>query len=539
MLNNYKQAGIRLAGGGMDSECDRGSQMKPVFREGKRFAVKLISSAVCALMLSGLIMGSAWGKEAEGSAVKDDPYRLVDLYCSQSAKDALGYDQLQVLVHRIVTSIEPQAVNLLIGSFPCFQDAAAKGELGREIGLYVYYGEGDQDGIKEHETVLPGVYAYVYGFPAYEAGESIFRYLICMDAQAITESITEADDGNRALPDPDQRAGIQLDTTFCHELFHAFMDDYNRVGMSGYTDFASYLQSTEEEITTREGDTLIAQTAFPIWFVEGLAGCVGNIYPADLILFHEYHYDPDRRRYFDLCTNDQLRRMYSGMGFRKGRGKDRYDLEAAGEDNSDGHVNGAVYVSGYLACLYLAELGYRESEGQSALSFSRNGEIESISSEKLRKGLGTILSRLHRGDTLDEVISEISGGSYKNTQDFTKRFIKGEYNGRAQDYAGDPESLSFCVKYLNYMSTLDAMDPETHPAGSLLMDDPGSTEPTPLQKDLAYECDYYRIAGSNTLTDSTVLSKNVKDGGTSYSGRDSFQTVVELFRARQDARESG
>ena len=227
--------------------------------------------------------------------------------------------------------------------------------------------------------------------------------------------------------------------------------------------------------------------------------------------------------------------MYASMGIREGTGNNRYDLEAAKEDNTDGHVNGSVYVSGYLACLYLADLEYREREGAGAVTFRQNGETETISSERLREGLSGILSRLHRGDTLDEVICEISGGAYGNTKDFTERFIKGTRNEETQDYSGDPESLQFCVGFLNYMSRLDAMDPETHPAGSVLMDDFGSTRPTPLEKDKAAASDCYRIIEENTLTVSTVSCENVKDGGTSYSGRDSFETVVELFRAKDNS----
>jgi len=65
-------------------------------------------------MLSGLIRVPAFATEA------DDSHRLVDIYCSQTAKDALGYEQLQTLVGLIVTSIEPQAVNLLIERFSLF-----------------------------------------------------------------------------------------------------------------------------------------------------------------------------------------------------------------------------------------------------------------------------------------------------------------------------------------------------------------------------------------------------------------------------------
>ena len=249
-------------------------------------------------------------------------------------------------------------------------------------------------------------------------------------------------------------------------------------------------------------------------------------------LFREYHYDPASQRYLDICTNDQLCRMYANMGYMEGTGKYRYDLEAASEDNTDGHVNGAAYVSGYMACLYLADLGYRRLEGSGAVTFDQNGEIESISSEKLRDGLSWILYRLHRGDTLDEVINEISGGAYENTKDLTERFIKGTYNEEKQDYDGDPESLSFCVGLLNYMDRLDAMDPETHPAGSLLMDDFGSTLSSPLEKDTVVSTDFYRMTGENIMTVSTVSIEDTKDGGTSYSGRDSlffaFGNIYEI-----------
>ena len=171
--------------------------------------------------------------------------------------------------------------------------------------------------------------------------------------------------------------------------------------------------------------------------------------------------------------------MYSNMGYKEGTGEYLYDLKAAAENNDDGHVNGSVYVSGYMACLYLADLECRSLEGQGAVTFDRNGDIESISSEKLREGISAILYSLHQGDTLDE------------------------------------------------------MDPETHPAGSMLMDDFASTQPTPLKKDAAASSDFYRIIEKNVLTDSTIPNGLLKDGGTSYSARDSLETVVEMFNAKE------
>ena len=494
---------------------------------GRRFTAKLTAAVLCISMLSGSLRVSACAGEMEDASLADNPYRLVDIYCSQVARDVLGKDQLKALVDLTVASIEPQAVNLLIESFPCFKDAAANDELGREIGLYIYYGTGDQDGIEEHEDVLPGVFAYVVNAQSEEAGKNSHKYMICMDAL----SISEIDDTNDGVLNLDGRIRVQLDTTFCHELFHAFMADYNCTGMSGYTDYISYVYSPETQITAEEGDKLVEETRFPLWFMEGLAGCVGNIYPADLELFREYRYDLITQQYLDTCTSEQLCCMYANMGYWEGTGDQRYDLEASSEDNSNLQVNGAIYVSGYLACLYLADLGYKELTGSGAVTYDNNGGIEYISSEKLREGLSEILHRLHQGETLDEVISRISGGAYENTEDFTKRFIKGTYNEETQDYNGDPESLSFCVGYINYMNRLDAMDPETHPAGSLLMDDFGSTQTTPLEKDKVASSDFYRIIEQNTLTTSTVSNEDVKDGGTSYSAKDSFDTIVEMYKA--------
>ena len=488
----------------------------------RNMAAKLAAALLCAVMLAGMVGVSALAVEA------DDSRRLVDVYCSQSAKDALGYDQLQDLVELIVTSIEPQAVNLLIERFPCFKEAAADDALGREIGLYIYYKTGDQDGIEEHEEVESNAYAYVNGYSKLEAGKSVFKYIICMDAG----TLSTPDDADNPVLDLDGQARIQLDTTFCHELFHAFMEDYNRVGMSGFTDFVSCTSDPKGLLTDEEVDMLCEETRFPNWFMEGLAGCVGNIYPADLKMFREYHLDPDTRQYLDTCTTDQLCQVYANPGYGEETGEVWYDLEAVSADKPDDQVIMATYVSGYMACLYLADLGYRHQEGSGAVSFDPNGDVASISSEKLREGLSAILSRLHRGDTLDEVIRDISGGAYRDTADFEARFIKGSYSEVTRQYSGDPESLSFCVGYLNYMSRLDDLDPDTHPAGSMLMDDFASTQPTPLEKDATATSDFYRIVEGNTLVPSTIPDETVKDGGTSYSGRDSFETVVEQFKAK-------
>ena len=81
--------------------------------------------------------------------------------------------------------------------------------------------------------------------------------------------------------------------------------------------------------------------------------------------------------------------------------------------------------------------------------------------------------------------------------------------------------------YINYMSRMDALDPDTHPAGSMLMDDFASTRPTPLERDKAAVSDFYRLVEENTAVNSTVPFESLKDGGTSYSVRDDLQILLK------------
>ncbi|MBO6197931.1 MAG: hypothetical protein J6O03_10650 [Butyrivibrio sp.] len=458
----------------------------------------------------------------------EKPYYLVDALCSQTAIDALGYDELVELVELVTTSVEPQAVNILADSFPCFSEAAGQDGLGKEISLYIYYENGDNDGIDEHEYAAPGALAYVNGgFCEEEDGSENYEYMICIDAK----ELCEFDDNGNPFFEVDDDTLAKLDTILCHELFHVFMDDYNRTGMTGFTDFATYYAAMEEQLSDEDYEELIGATSFPNWFIEGIAGCVGNIYQADIVYFNEYRYDCEKQDYTDTCTNDQLKFIYANQGYMEGTGDERYDLEASKEDNSDGHVNAATYVSGYMACLYLANLAYQKSEGSPAVVMDDNGRIESISGKKLREGLSIILSQMHEGYTFDEVIADISDGMYSDTEDFTKRFIKGNNNGDRTECEGDPESLKFCVGYLNYMQQLDELDPNTVPAGSVLFDNFDSVEETPLVKGLETESEVYRIAEQNTFIASTVKNEDLMDGGTSYTRKDGIEAVLEKVAA--------
>jgi len=66
----------------------------------------------------------------------------------------------------------------------------------------------------------------------------------------------------------------------------------------------------------------------------------------------------------------------------------------------------------------------------------------------------------------------------------------------------------------------------------VLMDDFGTTRPTPLEEDAVATSEFYRFVEANTLVASTVPNDHTLDGGKSFSGRDSFDSIVDRFLAQ-------
>ena len=77
---------------------------------------------------------------------------LVDIYCAQTAREHFTDADLEWIINLIINYLEPQAVELLLNSFPAFREAANNGQIGTRIGLYIYYDKGDGD-VSEHATV--------------------------------------------------------------------------------------------------------------------------------------------------------------------------------------------------------------------------------------------------------------------------------------------------------------------------------------------------------------------------------------------------
>ena len=152
--------------------------------------------------------------------------RLVSIHCSQGAIDCIGNDNLKYLLDLFINVVEPQAVYLLVTSFPSYLEAAQNNELGKEIGLYVYSSEN----ITDEDRDIEGALAYVHA--EYVDDElSQYGYYIGIDADSIFKK--DEDTGEYTFAESERN---NFYNTVVHELMHAYMDDYNRTGMSGIDD---------------------------------------------------------------------------------------------------------------------------------------------------------------------------------------------------------------------------------------------------------------------------------------------------------------
>ena len=214
---------------------------------------------------------SGWNQSSsEASEVPSGSYArsLVDIYCAQTARDAFSDEDLEFILDLILNKLEPQAVELLLDSFPAFRAAADQGQIGREIGLYVYYKTGDKDGIAEHEAAPPDALAYV-GYNTVIDGDAIkYCYMMAVDLS----SLAQLDDDDNPVRDSttgkfvlvrEGEAMTTLENTIVHELLHAIMDDYNRTGMLGATDIRNAVTDEEGDFPTKELEDLYNTIHYP------------------------------------------------------------------------------------------------------------------------------------------------------------------------------------------------------------------------------------------------------------------------------------
>ena len=160
------------------------------------------------------------------------------------------------------------------------------------------------------------------------------------------------------------------------------------------------------------------------------------------------------------------------------------------------------------------EKGYVEGK-TSAVTDTYDGDKNVYSSAILRSGFDEILRRLHNGTSLDDIIDDISNGTYADTESFQNAFLTGAYNEANGTYENVDASANFCVDVLNYLNkvskdlTGDAEYVE-FANGSVLLDfatdktsviDAASTDSEPEQT-------LYNIVDSKDYVESTVSNES-------------------------------
>ena len=483
-----------------------------------------------------------YGPQEWQSASSDRPSRPearspVDIYCAQTARDAFSDEDLEFLLDLVLNKLEPQAVELLLDSFPAFRAAADQGDIGRQIGLYVYFRTGDNDGVPEHANVPSYALANVGADVVMRDGEAKYCYMIGIDLYGLAKKDGEELVRNTATGKfvlvREGESMVEFENTLVHELFHAIMDDYNRTGMLGATDVRSAGSTGSGSSSSRDSEDLYDDIHYPNWFIEGTASTVENTY--------QYRYDMfkmlrarqgSETAFTDFYDKDGL--LYNYLNTMLDGETLYFDL---GYSNSEEGTITCSYESSYLATLYLSELAARKTVGS---AIENNEGTVAISSKNLRVGLNSILERMHKGETLDQIVNDLSpvdaNGKklYSSTDDFGKKFIKGAGKATADGtvYSGDESSLEFTTTFLNYMIALEnAGGQDSKPNGSILMDF-NTERQSPLDNTRDSNSDYLKIVEENGYVESTVPNEvALSGGGKSVSGMDSKSQVDDESQA--------
>ena len=363
----------------------------------------------------------------------DDIPEEIRKFCDDTAINAIYWQEpefLSWLIGVIRDSIQPQAVQLLIDGFDDSFGKARDEELTDSMGLYIYFETGSLDG----DPTPEGALGYVSGF--YDNNK---EYVVYMGIDANQYVTFNAQTGKYEIIDTKRD---DFTNTVVHEMMHGIMDDYTRYGMSGQTD----------------------QSAFPNWFIEGIATTVENAYQYRNATFMEL-YNEDERAY----TTGSIKDRYTTTS----ADGEEFDIKYSASQN-----NGAsAYVMGSVATVYLGYLYSKNILNQDPIDANGNVNISYI-----RDGVDHILLDLHGttpngsdAQSLDTIIKKLSNEQYANTKAFQDNFIKGDTEGQAGG------SLWFTEQYLNWMKGQGYDDGEKHMEanGSILRDEQNYSDPIP------------------------------------------------------------
>ena len=440
--------------------------------------------------------------DSRSDAAESRTPEIVSIHCAKKAINAMDIKDLAEVVDMVKYRIQPQAVELLKKSFPAYEEAAAKGQLGSQIGLYVYFGKGENDGVMAHNIGDGSEAAFVAAlYDEDKEGRTVFKYMLAVNARFLVE---EDDVGDLVVDEKTGKVRLkqekldELENTIIHEMMHAFMDDYNRTGMSGTTDPALFSGTGVDGMTAEDQQQFVLKSGFPTWFKEGLATSVENNYAGRFDSYNLLSYAGEGV-ISEWYTPEILRKAYVTTAFKPNPNGmvDERCFDLANKDCD-------VYVTGYLACLYLGELA-ANSAGRTSAYAGADGS-DAYKSEVIRDGINAMLERLHNGETLDGIIRDISNGAFADTKDFEQNFIK-----------GNEDSASFCTGYLNYMRALSQDKNRKYlPNGSILY--PFDCDfATPLDRTKDGQSKLFQIVDSDDFVPSTADLQDVLDAGTSVS----------------------
>ena len=160
----------------------------------------------------------------------------------------------------------------------------------------------------------------------------------------------------------------ESEVTIAHEMMHAFMCETLTRGFSGLDHNLSHLTTDK----------------FPSWFIEGTAEAVCGAIDT---IRHENGYGIT-----SATTEDDIKKKLS---------EENYILTSKNVT--------ATYKTGYLAVLYLSYLAHGSN---------------SLEAQDLAEGLDTLLSLIHKGESLSNAIRKISKGKFSDLKNFEDNFAE-------------------------------------------------------------------------------------------------------------------
>ena len=437
---------------------------------------------------------------------------LIALHCNADVINNIGRTNLSGLLDLIMNVVQPQVVSQLTSSFPAYSEAATNGELGKEIGLYIYDSRFHEDKTRNLKSAL----AYVSA--GYNNG--VYEYYMGINTETLYKVSAE---GEYVFNENELN---NLYNTVTHEMMHAIMDDYVRTGMAGAVyEGNPYYDNSDEN-------------AFPNWFIEGSATTVEAAYTYWADIFDAMRTNLQTNEKSSTFSNELLLDYYQNYN---NQYYGKASINNTDKNYSDEKNTASAYVSGYLACLYLSKLAVERGKVQGYDSIVSAYEDQSgnyYNSEIIRYGFSEILKELHNGTSMDAVINDISDGQYADTIAFQDAFLT----------SSDTASVDFCVDYLNYMKAVsDYLTDGNSDAeggvranGSLLL--PFDTALRSAIKDEVPadqpEQTLYNFVDSDTYVASTVSDEiALKSAGkhTTAAGTGNGENSIDQLAAKEDA----